>query len=137
MMGQRRIGAMVSVLAVLAVAACTDDSGVGMPPHPGTLTARLITPHDDDGAFTFELTGPTVESPTAADGSLRLFVRRVDASTVRGAVIGTLTDGAVVTLHIPDVGAAADYSARVLEVADRGNALRSSLAGYALVLEPN
>ena len=137
MIGQRWIVAMVSVVGALAAVACTDDSGLGTPPHSGTLTVRLITPHDDDGALTFELTGPTVESPVAADASLRLFVRGVDASTVRGAVIGTLTDGAMLTLQVPDVGAAAGYTARVLEVADRENALRTSLAGYELVLERN
>lgn len=135
MIGSRWLVA-TTVVAALTLAACTDDTG-GTPPHPGTLTVRLITPHDDDGALTFELSGPMVETPAAADESLRLFVRAVDASTVRAAVIGTLTDGVVVTLRVPDVGAAAGYTAHVLEVADRENALRSSIAGYELVLEPN
>jgi len=51
-------------------------------------------------------------------------------------VVGNLANGAVVTLHVPDVGAAASYTANVLEVADRQDALRPSLAGYALTVAP-
>jgi len=40
----------------------------------------------------------------------------------------------VATLHVPDVGAAARYTTTVLEVADRQDALRASLAGYALTV---
>ena len=53
-----------------------------------------------------------------------------------GAVVGNLANGAVVTLHVPDVGAAARYTANVLEVADRQDALRTSLTGYALTAAP-
>ncbi len=42
----------------------------------------------------------------------------------------------MVTLHVPDVAAAADYTAQVVEVADRQNTLRDSLTGYALTVGP-
>jgi hypothetical protein len=32
-------------------------------------------------------------------------------------VAGTLAGGTIITLHVPDVSAAGDYTARVLEVA--------------------
>jgi hypothetical protein len=50
--------------------------------------------------------------------------------------VGVVANGAVVTLRVPDVGAAAAYTARVVEVADRENALRGSLTGYALTVVP-
>lgn len=115
--------------ALLVSAACTDE-----PTNPGsgsgTLTVQLTTPNGDDEALSFEISGP-VDSVSAA-GSLQLFTRRLDGSTVLGAVIGPLDNGAIVTLHVPDASAVAVYRVTVLEVADHEDALRSSLAGYAL-----
>ncbi|MGH7539136.1 MAG: hypothetical protein ACREMF_10910 [Gemmatimonadales bacterium] len=125
--------AMVAALSLGA--ACSDDSIAGAP-RPGTLILRLTTPHVDDGAMTFQLSGPPIDSATAVNASLRLFTRRVDGSTVVGAVVGVLGNGAVVTLHVPDVRGADGYAANVLEVADRQNALRASLTGYALAVTP-
>lgn len=131
---RRRIFATVTLLAALGVgAACSDYPGGG-PTQPGTLTLRLTTPHDDDGAIMFELSGPPVDNATAAGASLRLFTRRVDDATIRGAVLGTLANGAVVTLEVPDVDAVAEYAVRVLEVADRQDVLRDDLTGYVLVV---
>ena len=135
MSGSRWIFAMVAVLAMGA--ACSGDS-TGGDAQPGVLTVRLTTPRGDDGAMTFEVSGPAIDSVIVVDASLRLFTRRdgTGGSTVSGVVVGALADGTVLTLHVPDVGAAAGYTARVLEVADRQNALRASLAGYALTVAP-
>lgn len=46
--------------------------------------------------------------------------------------IGSPLDGAVVELRVSAGAAATDYTAQVIEVADRQNTLRASLAGYAL-----
>ncbi len=129
----RWIFAMVATLSVGA--ACSDDPTGGTVP-PGTLTLRLTTPHADDGAMVFDVSGPPIDSALAGNASLRLFTRRAGSSTVVGAVVGALANGAVVTLQVPDVGAAAAYTAQVVEVADRQNALRASLAGYALTVAP-
>ena len=118
--------------ALLVLVACSDEPtnpGTG----PGTLVVRLTTPNSDDEAVSFEISGP-VDSVTAAGGSLQLFTRRVDGSTVLGAVIGPLDNGAIVILHVPDVSAAAGYRVAALEVADQEDALRPSLAGYALTV---
>ncbi len=124
-----------TVAALLVGVACSEDS-TGAGATAGTLILRLTTPHADDGAMTFEVNGPPNDSATAATAGLRLFTRRADRSTVVGAVVGALANGAVITLHVPDVGAAARYSATVVEVADRGDALRASLTGYALTVTP-
>jgi hypothetical protein len=125
-----------AVVAALSVAAgCSNDSTSAVA-QPGTLSLRLTTPQVDDGAMTFEVSGPPIDNATAVDASLRLFTRQADGSTLVGAVVGTLTSGTVVTLQVPDVGAAARYTARVVEVADRQNVLRASLAGYALTVAP-
>jgi hypothetical protein len=84
----------------------------------------------------FEVSGPAIDSALATNPSLRLFAQRVDGSRVVGVVMGAVAPGAVVALRVPDVGAAGQYTARVLEVADRQDALRASLTGYALTVSP-
>jgi len=133
MNGSRWIFAMVAAQAVAV--GCSDDT-TGAAERPGTLSLTLTTPHADDGAMTFEVSGPPIDSAMAVNASLRLFTRRVNGSTVVGAVVGALDNGAVVTLQVADIGAAARYTARVLEVADRQDALRASLVGYALTVDP-
>ena len=133
MNGARLIFAMVAVLSVGA--ACSDDP-TGSSARAGTVILRLTTPHADDGALTFEVSGPPIDSAMAADASLVLFTRRTGDGALVGLVAGAVANGVVVVLQVPDVGVAAEYTARVLEVADRQNALRASLAGYALTAAP-
>src|SRR5438128_6138233 len=123
------------VAALVAGTACSENP-TGGSARAGALTLRLTTPHADDGAMTFEVSGAPIDGATAVDASLRLFTRRESGSTVIGAVVGALDNGAVVTLHVPDVGAAARYTTTVRAVAARQDALRTSLAGYALKVAP-
>lgn len=133
MNGARWIFAVAAALSVAV--GCTNDS-TSAAPQPGTLSIRLTTPRADDGAMTLEVSGAPIDNATAIDGSLRLFTRQADGARLVAAVVGALGNGAVVTLQVPDVGAAARYTARVLEVADRQNVLRTSLAGYTLTVAP-
>jgi hypothetical protein len=116
-------------------AACSNDPTSGAT-RAGTLTLRLSTPRSDDGALLFELGGPPIDTALVVNGSLQLFTRRAEGSIVVGAVVGALANGALLILRVPDVGAAGGYTARVLEVADRQNVLRASLAGYGLRVTP-
>ena len=68
------------------------------------------------------------------NASLQSFTRRANDSTIVGAVIGVVVNGAVVTLQVPDVNASALYTVRIVEVADRENVLRAALTGYALTV---
>ncbi|PYP96696.1 MAG: hypothetical protein DMD34_05020 [Gemmatimonadetes bacterium] len=122
---------ILTAVAVVAIAACSSDS-IGSPQGGGSLVLRLTTPHGDDGALTFELSGPSISTVSAPDASLRLFTRRLDESTVVGVVVGALANGALATLRVQEVSTVSSYSARVLEVADREDGLRASLSGYAL-----
>jgi ABC-type glycerol-3-phosphate transport system substrate-binding protein len=127
---------VLAMIAVLSLGVACSNDATGGDTQAGTLTVRLTTPHADDGAITFTVSGPPIDAAAAINASLRLFTRREGDSTVVGAVVGALADGVVITLHVPDVGAAARYTATVLEVADRQDALRTSLAGYALTVAP-
>ena len=126
---------LFALAAVVLGAACAGDStGSGAPAGRGTLIVRLTTPHTDDGAILFELSGPRIDSVVTVNASLQSFTRRANDSTIVGAVIGGVVNGAVVTLQVPDVNASALYTVRIVEVADRENVLRTSLTGYALTV---
>ena len=129
----RAVCRRVALGILLVGAACASDS-TGTGSGAGTLILRLATPHDDDGAVLFEVSGPPIDTLVSVNASLRLFTRRADGSTIVGAVVGVVAEGAVITLRVPDIGAAARYTARIREVADRDNVLRASLAGYALTV---
>jgi hypothetical protein len=131
-----RSGWIFALVAALSVSAACSDDPVAGGPRAGTLTLRLTTPHVDDGALTFTLSGLPINNATADNGSLQLFTRRSGDSAVVGVLVGDLANGAVVALYVPDVTAAAGYAAQVLEVADRNDALRASLAGYSLSVAP-
>ena len=124
---------MLALAAALLVSVACSDEPTNPVSTSGRLVVRLTTPNSDDEALSFEISGP-VDSVTAAGGSLQLFARRLDDSTVLGAVIGPLVNGVIVILHVPDVSAAAGYRVAALEVADHEDALRPSLAGYALTV---
>jgi hypothetical protein len=125
---------MVVAGLLLGPACSSEPTNVGS--QRGTLFLRLTTPHTDDGALLFEVSGPPVDGVVAVDGSLRLFTWRPDGSTLVGVVLGGIANGAVVALQVPDITAAPGYRARLVDVADREDALRGSLTGYALTVGP-
>ena len=130
-----RMRILFALAAVVIGAACAGKAtGSGEPAGRGTLIVRLTTPHADDGAILFELSGPPIDTVVAVNASLQSFTRRASSSTVVGAVIGVVVNGAVVTLQVPDVSASALYTVRIVEVADRENVLRPSLTGYGLTV---
>lgn len=130
-MNRPRLRLSIAAALVLVTAACSSDPTEEQPPATVALL-RLTSPHTDDGALLFTLTGPAIDSATTTNAALRLFTSRVSDTTLVGALVGPVGSGAVVTLH--GTGEPARYVARVLEVADRRNFLRESLTGYALTV---
>ena len=103
---------------------------------PGTLTVRLATPNADDGAIVFEITGPSPATDVAAAAQGAFVHARANGNTSRVAVFGALGAGALVRFSVPDVNAVQQYAAQVIEVSDRGSALRASVAPYQLTIAP-
>jgi hypothetical protein len=103
-------------------------------PVPGELTLSLSTPHADDRALLFTLAGPGPITGVQASGFGYTVHARASGSSVRLAVFGRLANGPVVRFHVPDVEKAWLYAATLHEAADPQNALRSSMAGYALTV---
>jgi hypothetical protein len=122
------------LLAAALLSAC--DAGEPAAALPGELVVTLATPHPADGALLIAISGPDAVSsvqPAAAGAVVRA---RTQGTTTNVAVFGALADGPLLRISVPDVRQAKRYTATVREAADPENAVRPSLAGYALTVSP-
>jgi hypothetical protein len=128
------LAAAALVLAGL-VAGCSDDTVTSSTPQARTFMVVLASPNGVDGAILFDVAGGAVVNPKGASlPASQVFARSVDASTTRIAVVGNIAPGGVVTFEVTESARSSDYSATVLEVADRDNELRD-LTGYSLSVD--
>jgi len=123
---------LLGVVAIVGLS-CGDSTGSGA----GELKVRLTTPNSGaDSAIVLTITGPagsTLTRATAGTG-LRLFQQPLSGNTTRFALIGQLTQGAVIlTVGVPDVNALSQYSGTIEGVAQPNYQLRG-LGGYALAI---
>jgi hypothetical protein len=103
---------------------------------PGTLTVRLVTPNTDDGAILLDISGPAPMADLATPVQGAVVHSRTNGNTARVAVFGSIASGALVRFSVPDINAAAQYTAQVTEASDRANALRTSVNGYGITIAP-
>lgn len=128
----RRFRLFYLALALTLVPLGCDDDGASAGPVPGELVVRLDTPNDDDGALIATIHGPsTIEAVDGPDSSGPVHYRE-RGDTVLAAAFGDLEDGAVLRISVPDVRQADQFTATLVEVADRQGALRSDLSTYSL-----
>lgn len=127
---------LVILLSVAAYGCKLDDviaEGPGSgdtDPTAGTLTVSLTTPHTDDGAIRFTLTGPFVTTPRAASPGHLVFTRQRSPQELDVVVVGDLQSEAILILPVRDTRTAPDYQIVITEVATRTSALRTDLSGY-------
>lgn len=114
-----RLWILAAAALLLDGAACAGDPG--SPAQPGTLRVSLTTPNTDDGAIVFEVSGRAIDTITVMSASYRLFTYRIGSTAVRAVLAGPVAGGTLAILKVPDVGAAASYTATVTEVVDRQN----------------
>ena len=118
-------GSRVLAMALLLLAAgCKPTPIVEPNPQPGALTLSVQASSAQGHAFLIEITGQA-SSPTAVNGDHLLFYA-VTGSGLRLILVGAVGSGPVVRFQVPDIGQAAAYTARVVEVADDLNRLLSS-----------
>ncbi len=96
---------------------CGGGADIAAPPTPGTLTVTLATPRDDDGALLVTLHGPVAPTAITAHPGLRLFMGSAPATTTRLVLTGAISRGAILSLSVPDVAQASDFTGSVEEVA--------------------
>jgi hypothetical protein len=112
-----------------AALACLDS------PTPGLLKVNLTTPNGGaDGAILLTVTGPEVLRSATPKAGLRLFNQSL-ATTNHFAVTGTLVNGTILTIEVPDIAKANNYAATIQQVAASNYQLRA-LAGYSLSVAP-
>ena len=129
---QMRSRAVLLLAAAAFLSAC--DAGEPATPLPGELTVSLATPSPADGALLVTVTGPDAASAVRAASPGSVVRTRTQGTTTTVAVFGTVAAGPLLRLSVPDVRQAKRYTATVTEAADLGNAVRPSLAGYALTV---
>lgn len=132
-----RIRKLVSSAVALSVGmACGGGGDTVEPPapDPGPVKLILSTPNVNDGALLVAVTGGTVSSVSAQGYQT--------ASTVPGGggvtliIRGSIADGNVAQITLPDRKHLADYTATVKQAADRSSYQQQNLAGYSITLVP-
>lgn len=109
----------MALALALAASYCTDSTG----PVSAPLSLRLSSAGPNDRAILFLVSGidATARIDTVyavAGSSYRVFAQRQSPVLWRVIVVGSLADGALVTISVPDASRTAAYSATVLDVAD-------------------
>jgi len=125
----RRGAVVAAAVTMLLAGACADDPAA--PPIPGMLLVSLNTPAADDAAVLLRVQGPGIQGVASTNSNHRLFWRLAADDEANVIVLGGLASGPVLTVQVPDVRAAAEYTVTVAEVAAANDALRASLEGYA------
>ena len=114
------------------LASCAGDATA--PPTPGTLTIRLVTANQNNGAVVVVVSGGPVNSVHGAEGFE--VARQTDGAGTHLLVVGNLIDGTLVTLNIPDRSRANAYVATLQQVADRTTFALLDPALFHLTITP-
>jgi hypothetical protein len=97
---------------------------------------KLTTPNSGaDSAMVFTITGPAALTSATAGAGMRLFQQTLGGTSTRFALVGQLTQDAVVlTIGVENVNAVARYDGTIQGVAQANYQLRTPLvlASYAL-----
>lgn len=109
-MRRRFLGA----IAVVAMACSGNDGAI---PHSGTLTLDLAAAGTNDGAIVLTVSGGPVTAVHAPDGFQ--VASNADATGTHIMVTGTIGQGVVATIDVPDLSRATAYAVTVDQVADR------------------
>lgn len=130
-----RLGSGGLLIATLVIGlSCGDSTSSG----PGQLKVRLTTVNSGaDSAIVFTITGPAASvltSATAGTG-FRVFHEPFSGNVTRFAIVGQLTQGAVLlTIGVPEVSEFSQYSGTIEGVAQPNYQLRALPGGYALAI---
>lgn len=124
------------VACVGTVVACgDDDGGVTGPTGEGSVRVVYSSPSNTDGAILLTVSGAAVEEPRVVGSGQYLSYRIVDSRTMRVAIAGNLSSGALLTFDVPDVRRSGDYMVTIDQAATRSNELIADLSGYAATVE--
>ncbi len=135
----RQIRNGLAFLLTLAVSSCANEQGGPTEPEgpataAGTLSIRLSTPNANDGGVMFTISGGTINSVSSS--SYTIFTAQPGTSIRKVVVVGSVTNGVLVTIGVPDVSLAGEYTAVLEQVAARDTYAQQDLSGYTLQVLP-
>ena len=113
----RRKLALAAVFA-LGLAACGGDNGGQTATHPGDLLVSYYQGGAEPGGLLLTIAGGPVSDVKAVGGQQVSFSSPF-AGTTKVVVLGTLTNGDLLRITVPDVSQATSYTARVDQAADK------------------
>jgi len=127
---------VTAALGMIAVGAfsCGDDDIAGLSSDEGLVTVSLAGPGHNDGAVLVTISGPGFLDARAANSSYRVYWRLTSATELRVIVLGSVSDGPLFTVRVPDPARVSRYRGTVLQVADRYNAMRESVSDYDVTI---
>lgn len=124
-----------ALLAVAFLTACggNDPTQSTTPPisasaTPGWLAIELDSPNSNDGAVQIAVTGPAMSEVSVVapfDG-----LGTLSGSSAILVVTGTIRDGVVARIRVPDIAKSTQYSATVQAAAVKESYLLQTLTGY-------
>ena len=126
--------ALTMLAALLAVGASCGKGGVE--PVAGNLQVRLTSPNSGaDSAIVFTIASPAPLTSATPGAGLRLFAQPLGGTSTKFVLTGRLTTATtILTIGVPNVNAAGQYSGAILGVAQPNYALRLLPGGYALAI---
>ena len=116
-----RRGAAAAALALALAAVQCKDEPTG--PTSGSLSIHLSNAGSSDRAMLLQLAGTDttarIDTVLAPSGSgYRVFVQRQTSTRWRVIVAGNLSNGALLTIGVPDKSRTLAYTGSILDVAD-------------------
>ena len=127
---KRFAGVVLAAILLAGAGGCSNGTG----PVAGVLTISLQTPNAGaDGAILLTVTGPQALTRVTAGTGLDVFSTPL-STTTKLAVTGPLTNTAIVTIGVADVGKVVQYTATVQSVAASTDFQLRPLAGYSLTV---
>lgn len=132
----RRLALLAFAGVTTACAGGSSVTGPVTPPPsntvtPGWLTVQLDTPRSDDGAVQFLVTGPGVDSARVVGYDGYAAVLNGEANLL---ITGTIANGNVAQVRIPDLARSSEYRASIVAAAARTTYVLQDLTGYRALL---
>ncbi len=127
---RRHCGALCFLAFLAVLTACSDVPATAPSTsdadraQPGELVLHVSGAQPTDAAFQLELTGIRAASEVRVSPAQRVYLRQQN-DVWHLAVIGTLVDGELVRLKVPDLRDSLRYAARVLDIAQNDGTLRN------------
>jgi hypothetical protein len=113
--------------AAFLAGACETGDGPSEPSGPGQLRVNVSTTGNAGAAFLLTVTGAGITNPVAVNTG-HLLYEYISGNTLKVAIIGSHTSGALLRFSVPDVAQASSYNATLNEVAGSDNNLQSTSA---------